>query len=443
MSARPPRWSFETRLLLGTLLVAAPALLVLAALLPGLAASPLVALALWGAMAIITVVLALYLRRRTIYPLYTLTNLLEALREGDYSLRAAHARKGDAVGEVLLEVNSLAQRLREQRLAFEERGALLAKVVATLDLAVVAFDDEARLRLANPAAERLFAAPATQLLGCDAQALGLADCLDSDGGRLLERAFPAGHGRWELRHARFREHGRVHHLVVISDLSRALREEERLAWQRLLRVLGHELNNSLAPIRSMADTLARLAGAATPATDWRDDVRTGLQVIGERAEALAAFMTRYTQLARLPPPTARDCDLATLAQRVAALEQRLPVHAQGPEPAHLHADADQVEQALINLVRNAVDAALDGGGHVTLQWQRAAGTWRIDVVDDGPGLPTSENLFVPFFTTKPGGSGIGLVLARQIIEAHGGSLVLANRDEGRGCVARVSLPAPT
>jgi nitrogen fixation/metabolism regulation signal transduction histidine kinase len=439
VSTRRPRWTFESRLLAGALLVAAPALVaLLVALLAALPGEARV-FWLWSAVVAITCILAFALQRKAVYPLYTLTNLLEALREGDYSLRGTHAYRGDAIGEVLLEINALSQSLREQRLSFEERGALLARVVATLDIAILAFDADGRLQLANPAAQRLLALPAQSIAGHTAQSLDLADCLAVADAVMLERDFPGGSGRREIRHARFRENGRPHDLLVISDLSRALREEERIAWQRLLRVLGHEINNSLAPICSMAGTLATLIGRETLPADWREDVQGGLHVIGDRAEALARFMARYTRLARLPPPNPRDFDFAALIRRAARLEQRLAVDAQGGA-ASICADPEQVEQALINLIRNATDAALEGGGHVAIRWRASESVLVAEIIDDGPGLPPSENLFVPFFTTKPGGSGIGLVLARQIVEAHGGRLELKNRRDVRGCVARMELP---
>ncbi|HEY0178947.1 MAG TPA: PAS domain S-box protein, partial [Dokdonella sp.] len=277
-------WPYERRILVDALLIALPAFVALALALRFGAVDAEVALLACAATAVLTLALALRLRRRAVYPLYTLSNLLEALREGDYSLRGARARRGDAVGEVVWEINALAQTLRTQRHAVEELSALLTKVVAALDIAVVAFDGDGFLTLANPAAERLLGKPAAELDGRAAQALGLADFLDGAAARVVERAFPGGSGRWEIRHARFRADGRPHDLLVITDLSRALREEERLAWQRLLRVLGHELNNSLAPIRSMAATVAKLIAAEPPAEDWRDDARSGLDVIGDRAE---------------------------------------------------------------------------------------------------------------------------------------------------------------
>ncbi len=438
---RPRRWNHERRLLAGCLLVASPALLALALALHAAGLSLRQGLAAWSAVAGVTLVLAFELRRRAVYPLRTLSNLLEALREGDYSLRGSRAQRGDAIGDVVIEINALSRTLREQRLAVEEKSALLAKVIAALDLAVLAFDAEGLLRLANPAAERLLGEPFGRLAGRSAQALGVADWLGADGPRIRERRFAGGSGRWDVRHSRFREGGLPHDLLVVTDLSRALREEERLAWQRLLRVLGHELNNSLAPIRSMAATLAKLLASEPLPGDWRDDAGSALGVIGDRAEALARFMARYTALARLPPPTVRAVEFDALVRRVAQLEQRLAVRVEGESGLGLDADPDQLEQALINLLKNAVDAALETGGGVQLRWQRQGEGVVAEILDEGPGLPPSENLFVPFFTTKPGGSGIGLVLARQIAEAHGGQVTLENRSDAQGCIARLWLPA--
>lgn len=388
---------------------------------------------------LLTALFASYLRRRVVYPLHTLANLLEALREGDYSLRGSRARRRDAIGDVVWEVNTLSQTLRDQRLKVEETSALLGKVVAAIDIAIFSFDADGVLRLVNPAGERLLAMAASQALGRSAAELGLADVLRSEE-ETLRHTFPGGSGRWGARRFHFREGGKPNDLLVVADLSRALREEERLAWQRLLRVLGHELNNSLAPIKSMAGTVADLLAMQPLPSDWNPDARHGLRVIGDRADALARFMLGYTSLARLPPPKLQRIDLAPLLRRVTELEQRMSIRIEQGPALWVEADQDQLEQAFINLCRNAVEAAQPQGGGVDLRWYASHDRATIEILDEGLGLGSSDNLFVPFFTTKPGGSGIGLALARQIVEGHGGSLSLENRSDARGCIARVELP---
>jgi two-component system nitrogen regulation sensor histidine kinase NtrY len=256
----------------------------------------------------------------------------------------------------------------------------------------------------------------------------------------LQLKFPAGMGRWEVRRGTFRQHGLPYQLLVLSDLSRALRQEERLAWQRLIRVLGHELNNSLAPIKSMAGSLESLLSREPRPSDWKEDMRQGLAVIGARSEALSRFMTGYARLARLPQPRPQPIHLPTLIRSVVGLETRQSVALTPGPDLTIRADGDQLEQLLINLVRNAVDASLETGGQVFVGWSKNSSYLDVWVQDEGPGLSNTANLFVPFFTTKPGGSGIGLVLSRQIAEAHGGSLTLENRKGGPGCEARLRIP---
>ena len=432
--------SFERRVLLDALLVALPALLLAGALAWARAGSGGLPWVVYALVLAATLGLAMRLRGRVVFPLYTLSNLLEALREGDYSLRGSRARRNDAIGDVVREVNALSQTLRDQRLRAEEASALLSKVIAAIDIALFSFDGDRRLRLINPAGARLLALATRDALGRTAAELGLEDCLEVDGSAVLRRVFPGGGGRFDVRRYRFREGGLPQDLLVITDLSRALREEERQAWQRLIRVLGHELNNSLAPIKSMAATLSSMAAQEPVPEDWHEDVRGGLKVIADRADALNRFMIGYATLARLPPPNKRQVDLLPLLQQVAALERRVPVALRQGPPVRFEADPDQLEQALINLVRNAAEASLPQAGGVELCWRRLEDQVVVEVLDEGLGLAATDNLFVPFFTTKPGGSGIGLVLARQIAEGHGGALTLEDRGGRRGCVARIVLP---
>jgi nitrogen fixation/metabolism regulation signal transduction histidine kinase len=374
-------------------------------------------------------------------PLQTLSNLLGALREEDFSFRARVGRRDDPLGQALVEVNALAQTLREQRLGALEATALLRKVMEEIDVAVFAFDAASVLQLLNRAGERLLGAPAERLVGLGADALGLAPFLTGEPTRTAEASFPGVAGRFDVRRTSFRQRGKPMQLLVLADVSRALRDEERQAWQRLIRVIGHELNNSLAPIRSVAGSLEALLLREPRPEDWQGDMRRGLSVIAARAEALRRFMDAYAQLARLPAPARRAVELAPLVRRVAGLETRVPVRVEAGVEVTLDADPDQLEQLLINLVKNAAEAVAGSPGGVLLHWSlvdKPSPAIEIRVDDDGPGLPPTANLFVPFFTTKPGGSGIGLVLCRQIAEAHGGTLSLANRAEG-GCRATLRL----
>src|SRR5216110_3910374 len=375
-----------------------------------------------------------------VHPLRTMSNLLAALREGDYSIRARGAREDNALGEVLLEINSLGETLRLQRLGAFEATALLRTIMGEIDVAIFTFDPERRLRLVNRSGETLLGQPMDKLLGKTATELGLDACHDADEDEPLTLSFPGGSGRWGIRRSTFREQGLPHQLLVLTDLSRTLREEERRAWQRLVRVLGHEMNNSLAPIKSLAASLESLLRREPLPTDWKDDASSGLNSIASRADSLSRFLQAYTRLTKLPPHQKQNIDLAPLIQRVVDLQPRLKVQVRPGPKATIRVDAAQIEQALINLVHNAVDAALETHGNVTLGWREKGNCVEILVEDEGPGIMNPANLFVPFFTTKPDGSGIGLALSRQIAAAHGGSLGLMNRADHPGVQALLRLP---
>ncbi len=437
-----PELNHERRVLIGALMAGLPAVILSMTL---LFMGDYSAKARWtfGGLAVLMWLgFAFSVRGQVVHPLQTLANLLGALREEDFSFRARVSRGDDAMNDVLREVNALAVTLHEQRLGAVEASALLHTVMEEIDVAVFSFDGDERLQLVNRAGERLLAQPSERLLGRGAPALGLSRALAAET-RVIEMTFPGESGRFEVRHGTFRQEGRPHQLLVLSNVSGTLREEERQAWQRLIRVIGHELNNSLAPIKSIAASLESLLRKEPRPPDADVDVYRGLEVIRTRSESLSRFMDAYARLARLPQPKLAPVEVGGLMRRVVGLATRMPVELEPGSPLTIVADADQLEQLLINLLRNAIDAALETGGGVRVGWTGPSrnnpylAAWS---EDDGPGLPNTANLFVPFFTTKPKGSGIGLVLSRQIAEAHGGTLTLSNRKDTTGCRAELRLP---
>ncbi|WP_394833763.1 ATP-binding protein [Pendulispora rubella] len=441
MGSKPAKVAYETRLHLYALLGGAPAVATSLALLVFGDHAPKT---VWtfGVLSVgAWLGLAAYVRADIVRSLRNVANLVAAVREGDYSLRGRAQRSDDALGEALGEVNALSAILREQRLESMEAMALLEKVIESVDVALFAFDHEHHLRLLNRAGERLLGPRPGGFVGASARDLGLDALLEGAAPRTFAMVFAGGKGPWELRRATFRQHGLQHELVVLADLHRALREEERAAWQRLVRVIGHEINNSLAPIQSIAGHMHGLLDEPDRPDDWEEDLRSGLSVIARRAEALGRFLRAYAQLARLPPPKLTDVDVAPWIARIAALETRVPLRVTPGPKVTMAADPDQLDQLLINLVRNAAEATLETkGSGIELTWLHTAGAVEVLVLDDGPGISNTENLFVPFFTTKPSGSGIGLVLARQIAEGHGGTLALESREGHRGCAARLRIP---
>ena len=441
------RLSFERRLRLWLYLLGLPTMLLCWLLLRRYSVEPLEQVFVLLALLLGWMFAVSILMEQIVRPLQTLANVVAALREDDYSFRARGGQRNDAVGDLAVEVNRLAAMLQGQRAGALEAMALVERVMRSMQSPVLAFDLEGRLRLLNTAGERAFGLRENTALGHPATLLKLGELLDVGDDDVLSLGSGQQSVRWVVKRTSFRLRGVPHTLLVLSDVSAALREEERLAWERLIRVLGHEINNSLTPIKSIAGSLrGRLAGLDNFSGD-KGDFERGLEVIENRSESLNRFLQAYRQLMGLPAPKLSAVSLAALVERVAQLERRVAVTVTRSADVVLQVDADHIEQALINLVRNAADAALSpdapdrDAAHVEIRWQAAGTEVVIEVLDNGPGLTNAGNLFVPFYTTKPGGTGIGLVLAQQIAQAHRGSVQLANRTDGHaGCRADLRLP---
>ena len=347
---------FERRIRFLCLLIAAPAFILAGILLWQAKFSGGMIATLLGTAAVFSLVAAGVLMDQIVRPLQTLTNVVSALRESDYSFRARGGRQLDALGELALEINEFADMLQAQRVGELEATALLQCVISSMDAPVLAFDPAHRLRLINPAAESIFHLKEERALGSSADELRLVGLLDQPDRGIMILAGKGYPVHWMVRRSNFRQGGVPHTLLVLSDVSIALREQERDAWQRLIRVIGHEINNSLTPIKSIAGSLRSWSLAKTD--DGGFTLDRGLKIIETRAESLNRFIQAYRQLAQLPPPAMKPVPLHSLIERAAAIETRVTVQLRPGPGVVLPLDPDQIEQLLINLLRNAVEAAL-------------------------------------------------------------------------------------
>ena len=437
---RIPRLRFEVRLAALLVALAVPTLVLASVTLYLWHASVVVWMCVLTVLVLSLAWLGSAIFQHTVRPLQTLSNVVAALRENEYSFRARDIGQGDALGDLAAQINELAGDLRVRRHRESETFALLERVVESMELPVFAFNAAAELQLTNPAARKMLQLPANSMLHRSASSLGLTGLLDCADNSVVTLTMHGREGRWMVRRSKFYQEGMPHTLLLLSDVSGVLREQERQAWQRLIRVLAHEVNNSLTPIKSIAGSLrSRMMRSFAAPTDMMSklegprqevnpvDMEHGLAIIEERAESLNRFLQAYSQLAKLPPPVKTVSAAAPLLERICHLETRAKVALEVAGNVDIYADAAQLEQALINLVRNAVDAAMQAhedksAVRVKVLCAQQSDSLVILVEDNGTGLANPANLFVPLYTTKPGGMGVGLILALQIIEAHGGTL---------------------
>lgn len=405
-------------------------------------------------------VLCVVLQRWAMRPLSTAATILDALRHGDYAHRARLDSVRGSSAALLLEVNELADHLERERLRRQETQALLSALIERVDVALLAFDADERLVWWNPAAAALLGGRLKN--GAPAASLGARDLLSGPSERSVSLDGVGLDGGstdepFELRRGLFHQGGERYHFVLLSSAQRLRRQEERAAWQRLVRVLGHEVNSTLTPIQSLAGTCLALlddqqrtreASAVSPESAARSEAATSvsakleraLQTIEHRARGLGQFIADYARLARLPEPRVERVELNACLQRLVALDERCALKLVPQSPVEVLVDPVLLDQALTNLLRNAIDASVEKGGDVRVDFHANEREVVLTITDEGAGIQNLDNLFVPLFSTKAGGSGVGLVLARNIIEAHGGQLRLSNRSDARGAVARLTLP---
>lgn len=384
-----------------------------------------------------------FLHTQLVYQLRNLSNLVEGIRLGDFTLRGKLRKSDDAFSELVNEINYLADELSTHRVASEEAFKLLEKTIAHINVAIFAFDSDQKIKLANQAACQLLSMPYEQLIGCKAQTQGLDQFLHTKRTRLVNHTFPGAIGRWQIRCEGFRDAGVQQQVLFITDLRQVLRDEELTAWKNLMRVVSHEINNSLFPITSLSQTLSNMINRHPLAEGLKEDLNEGLTIISERSNNLSGFIKRYAQLAKVPAPDKKLFDFVVLIERVMVLFERNRItldEALLSQPIQLYADPSMIEQVVINVTKNAFEA----GGPIKYQWSKSAHHFTFKVFDSGSGISNVSNIFVPFYTTKPRGSGIGLVFCRQILDSHEGSLSLANNtdanDKFGGCVATFTLP---
>ena len=375
------------------------------------------------------------------YQFRSISNLLEALIQGDYTLRARTDQTGGAFDQLVVAINGLAQRLSQQRWESVESQLLLRTIIDHIDVAIIALNQDNQISFTNPAADNLLQLKKMSASQELLQQLSFVQDLTSGCHQVVELSFGHQYGRFNVYVEEFREAGKQHKLLFITDIRMLLRSEERKAWQDLVRVISHEINNSLSPIASISQTLKRIIEREPQDAAVKNDLREGLNIISERAIGLSQFVDSYKQLAKLPEPHIQALAIRPLIEKIRLLFNHQPIIIETETDVTLLLDPIQFEQVLINLIKNAVEATAltNPGSTINIRWAVSGQFFKLDICDQGSGISNPKNLFVPFYSTKKQGSGIGLVLSRQIIEAHNGRLTLSNQDSG-GCCASIEVP---
>lgn len=383
------------------------------------------------------------IHRKSAYQFRSLSNLLDAMIQGDYTLRAYSGNHDLALKELILAINTLAERLNKQRIESVESQLLLRTVIDHIDVAIIALSDDNKLMFFNPAAKKLLQLSETKIderyLNAQLQQLTVFECGEN---KVMPLHFADQYGKFNIHMEEFREAGKQRKLFFITNVSNMLRSEERNAWQSLVRVLSHEINNSLSPINSISQTLKRFLEKHENIQEHKENLLEGLEIIAQRSNNLKEFVNSYKQISNLPEPKKQISSLKKLVEKVTLLFHENTISVKTEQDMMLFIDPVQIEQVLINLLKNAVEAikAVGTAGEVAISWWMEDDSFIMTITDDGIGIANNANLFVPFYTTKKQGSGIGLVFCRQILEVHSGELSLTNRESCRGCKVTLKLP---
>jgi two-component system, NtrC family, nitrogen regulation sensor histidine kinase NtrY len=389
------------------------------------------------------IVAALSIRRTFVHQMRTLNTLIEAIRSEDYSLRGTIARETGDLAELFQQINSLTDELQQTRQDSKELRGLLERIITQFNVAVVAYDGNDRIVLANHLTEKLLQVESSVMIGKPIKFYQLDRILPAQNSHLLEYAFPGARGRWQVSRQTYIHNGKQGNLLFIADLEQVLSEQEIKAWQRLIRVVAHEVNNSLTPIMSLCQTLSSILGkqAANGDVPQQDGLLEGLEVISERARNLKNFISDYARIAHLPDAQKKQFDLLVSIGRILTIYREERIEFVTTETAVLvFGDQTQIEQVLINLIKNAIEANADKTKTIVISVACNESSCKVNVSDEGSGISNQANLFVPFYTTKPQGAGIGLALARRIVAAHNGDLQLQNREDAAGAIATLTLP---
>ncbi|CAM3699627.1 Sensor protein FixL [Vibrio aerogenes CECT 7868] len=381
---------------------------------------------------------ALTARHQLDYHLTTILNLVESLNQQEFSLRGKLSGQNDTMDTLLAQINQLSETMQHQSLALNQHQYLINTILRNVDVAVLAVNASQQIAFANDGAAALYQMTPDQLQHQSAAALNLLPLINGQNRQVTEWHFPAGQHRYQIIYDHYFELGQQHTLLFITDVSDMLRGETHKAWKNLLRVLSHEINNTLTPVASLSQTLRQLLPETKD--DALREVDHGLAMIEERAGNLKQFINSYRQLTQLPEPKLTQTRIDSLIRSVLPLFTDRPITLLTETPIEIQVDPAQLQQLLINTLKNADEAMADKQQPIEINWQQQPGSTTLIITDRGTGITNPDNLFVPFYSTKSGGSGIGLMLCRQIAQNHGGDYTLRDRRDSPGCMATLTLP---